>query len=223
MEDRFKRVYETTSRVLEFMNANAADFEQIAIVKTYLDALKAAQSDLTRLGEQKVTTTNEARSATVSRADSREALRDDLRDITDLWKTIASNVGDGGKDKFRTPRSVSDQSLLDAARSFHTEAEPFKNDFIAYGLAPDFLTDLQNDINNFDEIINESDSSRRERIGTNAAFVEPSRDCTKIIGNLDPIVRIKYRQNPQKTAEWIVASHIQRPPKRKTPPRPPKS
>jgi hypothetical protein len=58
--------------------------------------------------------------------------------------------------------------------------------------------------------VNESDTARRERVGTNAALDAPIKTCKTLIEDFDPIIKMHFRDNPQVRAEWLVASHIQR-------------
>jgi hypothetical protein len=53
--------------------------------------------------------------------------------------------------------------------------------------------------------------------GLNASF----RKAMALSSKRDKRVRMKYRDNPAKLAAWTVASHLERTPKKATPPTPP--
>ena len=48
----------------------------------------------------------------------------------------------GLDDKFRLPRSNAERAWLTAARTFHADALPLKDDFIAHEMPADFLDTL---------------------------------------------------------------------------------
>jgi hypothetical protein len=210
MIDRYRRVYEASLRVLSFFTASAADFAGIAIVQTYLAALLENSNLLSQLSVNKVTMTSASRNAVVSKGDKRDLLRDAMLNIVEMWRSMADEFG-GSTNKFRMPYGGSDEILIATARSFLSEALPLREDFTKRGMRNDFLERLQNLTESFEQTANESEDAKRERIGTNAAFTEPAKICQKMLDKLNPIAKQIYRENPQKLAEWLVASHIQRP------------
>jgi hypothetical protein len=46
--------------------------------------------------------------------------------------------------------------------------------------------------------------------GTNAGFAEPLRRCREAVEDVDPIVKMVYRDNASKFAEWLAASRIEK-------------
>lgn len=210
MNDRQRRIFEAGQRTSSFMQAHKTDFTSITVAQTYVNKLNAAIEQMTQLGAEKVTTTGAAKDATLSRGDRRMLLRDSMRDIADQWKSMFDEL-DSEPNKFRMPRGGSDVLILSTARSFHTQATPIENEFLARGFETDFLNVLQQRIDDLAEIIDESEDAQRTRIGTNVALLEPSSTITDTIDRLDPIVKRTYRTNAQKLAEWLVASHIERP------------
>ena len=139
---------------------------------------------------------------------ARDALEDAMQDIADMWKPMAKNH-DNAENKFRMPRG-SDQLRLDTAGSFIEDAAPLKGDFIARGMSPDFINDLTAKRDAFAEVVNESSAARMERVGVNAEIREPLKKCRAAVENVDPIVKMVYRANAAKRAEWLTASHVTR-------------
>lgn len=211
MNSRYRRVYEMALRVISFMNANLESFSAIAVVQTYLNTLNANAAALNKLGIDKIASTDASKSAVLSKGDRRDFLRDMMQNISDIWKSMADEIDSAGY-KFRMPVNQSDQNLVAAARNFFTGATALKAEFISRGMPADFLVKLAEYTDDFEQSINESEDARRERVGVNAAFVEPVRSCTKTVEKLNPIVKMVFRGNPQKSAEWLVASHIERAP-----------
>lgn len=210
MNDRHRRIYEAALRVLTFILAHLADFRDIPLVEQIKTDLTAATDTLTALGADKVTKTGAARDMTIHRGDARQKLTDLMQLITDMWKRIALKTG-GDVNKFRMPRG-GDQDILATAASYAEQAEPVKTEFTDRGFKENFIDVLLAAAAQLAETISETETARRERIGTNAAFDAPARLCRTLIEDLDPIVRMKYADNPRILAEWLVASHIQRPP-----------
>lgn len=211
MNSRYRRVYEMVLRVVSFLNANTGFLSAIPVVQTYLENLDTNVAALTQLGIDKVASTGSAKDATLSKGDSRDFLRDAMQNIADMWKSMADEF-DNTIYKFRMPANQSDQNLISTARVFFTEATPLKAEFIKRGMPSDFLEELTEYTDSFTQKTAESEDAYRTRVGVNAAFVEPTRDCAKIVNKLSPIVKIVFRNNPQKMAEWLVASHIERAP-----------
>ena len=209
MNDRHRRIYEAALRAVNFMTANASDFQSIAVVQTYVASINTANAELLRLGADKVSRTSASRVATHSRGDSRDLVRDAMRDIAEMWRTMFDEL-DEAPNRFRMPYGGSDQNLLATARSFHAEVTPLASEFTVRGMPEGFLGALQDRITIFAEAVNLAETTKRERVGANAGFEEPARTCLRMLEKLDPIVKITYRGNPPKLAQWLVASHIER-------------
>jgi len=209
MNDRERRLYEMFLRVLTFLQANAADFADIPAVAAVVTILLAETPVLGNLGEAKVSDTTTSKDKTIFRGDKRDAVRDAMEDIADMWKPMAKNY-QNAENRFRMPRGVSDQVLIDTARSFVAQATPLRDDFVARGMPSNFINLLTAKIDAFEASIQESSTAKIERVGTNASF-KPSLDaCREAVADVDPIVKMVYRANAQKRAEWLVASHVER-------------
>ena len=195
-------------RVLAFLQANAADFANIPAAAAVIAVLLAETPVLGNLGEAKVSDTTTAKDKTIFRGDNRDAVRDAMQDISDMWKPMAKKF-QGASNRFAMPHG-SDQLLIDTARSFVAEATPLKADFVARGMPDTFIEDLEAKIEAFEASIQESSTAKIERVGTNASF-KPSLDaCREAVADIDPIVKMVYRTNAPKRAEWLVASHVER-------------
>lgn len=216
MNDRIRRLYEMFARVLNFMTANADDFQAIPFVAANVSELQTAVTEISNLAAEKAQNTAAAKDATISRGDRRDNLRDVMQDIADVWRS-AIKEDTSAANKFRMPLGNNDQNLIAAAKSFAAEAGANQQLFLDRGMSADFVADLQTKITAFEEMVNESESARRERVGTNAAFDAPIKQAGNAVGNIEPVVNRTYRNDPQKMAEWMVASHIDRAPKSKNP------
>lgn len=211
MNDRQRRIYEAALRTLAFIIAYFDALQDYPVVVEMKNELTAATGTLTGLGADKVTKTGASKDSTIHRGDARDYLLDLMQDITDMWRRIAPKMG-GDVNKFRMPRG-GDQDILATAESYADQAEPIKTEFTKRAFKDNFIETLRAAITDFSETVNESDTARRERVGTNAALETPVKTCKLLIEDFDPIVKMHFRGHPQVLAEWLVASHIQRAPR----------
>ena len=161
-----------------------------------------------------------AREGTATRAAARQALRDDLEAISRTARALGENTP-GLDDKFRLPRGDNDQTLLNAARAFATDAAPLSSQFISHELPSDFLTGLNSDIADMEAAINHQSGGVGDHVSAGAAIDESIADGMKLVRMLDAIVRNRYANNPATLAEWTSASHTERSPRHSPPTAPP--
>lgn len=127
---------------------------------------------------------------------------------------------DGINDKFRMPRSRSDQSVLATAKAWLDELPQYELDFRSHGMADDFLTVLGDAISSFEASFATPISGVNERVAARALLGESIRRMMIAIRILDQVMRNIYIDQPGKLAAWISASHVEKPPKKKAPPTP---
>jgi len=209
MNDRERREFERALRVFLFLQSNQNDFSDITAAMAAIAVLQTETATLSELGADKVGATSGAKDATLYRGDLRDALDDAMQDIADMWKPMAKNY-ENAQNKFRMPRGGSDQLRVNTAGSFIADAEPLKDAFTGRGMKANFITDLTAKKDAFAEVVEDSIAARLGRIGVNAAFREPLKKCRAAIDDVDPIVKMKYRDNPAKLAEWLSASRVER-------------
>lgn len=217
-----RRQTEMLVRVDNFGKENAADFPAGSAGAQAFAAISQAVAELTQLGGDAVAAEDARLSSTARRSMAREEIYKDLLAISQTARALALD-NEVFTDRFRIPRkNLNDETLLQAARAFAADAAPLKNDFIAYGLPADFLTDLNADIEKFEQITDDQDESNRERISANAeidAIIEQAMIARR---KLDVIVPNVFRGNAGKLADWASASHVERAPQKQapTPPQP---
>jgi hypothetical protein len=162
--------------------------------------------------------------STGSKAAARDELRRDLEAISRTARALAMSTP-GLEDKFRAPRSISDQALLATARAFAADALPLKTEFTRRGMPDDFLEDLASDIEEFEQAINQKIQKREVHIAATAAIDTVIERGVNAVRELDAIMRNKFADDPASLAAWLSASHTQRTPRQTTaspsPPPPP--
>jgi hypothetical protein len=154
-----------------------------------------------------------ARQGTITRAEARAALREDLEAINRTARELDDQSGLNAK--FRLPRPFNDQQLLEAARAFATDALPLKESFIAHELPANFLEHIETDIAAMKEAIGNQSGGIGDRVAAVAAIDEAIERGTVLTRKLGAIMKNKYGNDRATIAEWTSASHTERPPRRR--------
>lgn len=118
------------------------------------------------------------------------------------------------EDKFRLPRSEGDQELLNAARTFAADAEPFKAEFVKRGFNADFINDLLSVADEFDAAINQKAHRTRRHVAATAGIDEVIGRGLHVVGELDALVRNIFAGDASALAAWESASHVERLPRK---------
>lgn len=215
MKDTERRGYEMLVRVDEFFTSRTVDFPSDSMAGTLLTSLREQVTVIEDKASQQSVGFNTRREGTTSRAIARENLRDQMEAISRTAASLAlADTTPGIEDRFRMPRGSNDQSLINAARAFATEAEPIKRFFIGYGLPPNFIDTLMTSIAAFEEAIARQNSGRDTHVSATTAIDGALERGINLVRQLDAIVRNKYRDQPPQLAAWESASHIERSPRR---------
>ena len=212
MDDESRNYYNTFVRVRDFGDENVADFKagteganNFGITAAQVKILE--QSGAKQISGVSVQTTRH-KSITIAE------IRADIRTINKTARSLAVD-NPAIADLFRMPAGNNEQTLLAAARAFLTNATPLEAQFIAFDMPVDFLTDLQNDIAEFEQSLTEQSSAIDGRVSATAAIGNAVKTGLDALRRLRAIVTNKYRDNPAKLAAWTSASHVTRPPKKK--------
>jgi hypothetical protein len=151
--------------------------------------------------------------SSTSKAVARDELRRDLEAISRTARVLALYIP-GLEEKFRAPRSVSDQWLLTTARAFAADALPLKTEFTRRGLPEDFLDDLNRDIEAFEQASNQKIREHESQVAATAAIDGALERGINIVRELDVIMRNQFANDPTSLAAWLSASHTEREPRR---------
>ena len=209
MNDSETRRYEMFLRVREFGTMNASHFPAgtlAADLFTRLQNTIAALDDHTTAQSSGI---RAAQESSTSKAAARDDLRRDLEAIARTARSMAFTTP-GMEDRFRAPRSISEQALLSLARSFAADAAPLKAEFIRRGLAANFLEDLNSDIDVFESAITRRIQSRETHVTATAGIDELIDEGVDVVRELGPVIRNIFSDEPSTLAAWLSASHVQR-------------
>jgi hypothetical protein len=150
-----------------------------------------------------------ARGGASSKAVARAALRDSLDAISRTARALALD-NPGLDDKFRLPRSQADQALLSAGRAFAHDARPLAKEFIAHDMPTNFLTELNADLQEFEQAIREHAVGKDTHIAARAGIDTAMEAGLTAVQRLDAIVANRLREDPTTVAVWDSARHVER-------------
>jgi hypothetical protein len=213
MKDTERRRYEMLARVRDFGETHAAAFPSATRGGALFAQLRTVVAELDAHAEAQVTSRSAAIQGTTSRKGAREALRADLEAISHTARAMSLDAP-GLQDRFRLPHGNNDQSLLSAARAFHTSAEPLKADFIKNELPSTFLEDLQSNITQFEQATAVQNNSREAQVAATSAISGAIERGQVLVRQLDAIVRNKFRDDPATLAAWKSTSRAERAPRK---------
>jgi hypothetical protein len=216
MNDNESRKHQMFVRVQQFLGNRASDFQPSSLVKELAVELTAVITQLDTHAAAEASGGSSARQGTVTRAEARAALREDLDAINRTAREMHDQPG--LNEKFRLPRGNNDQQLIATARHFVTDALPLKDSFIAHELSSHFLEDIEVDIEAFLQATGDQSGGKGNRVAASAGIDEAIERGTVITRALGAIMKNKYGNNRATIAEWTSASHTERPPRRRREP-----
>jgi hypothetical protein len=218
MNDTDRLTHQMLVRSRETFAQSISDFSADGVAHQLFADLQAVTNRVEQKAAAYGAGRSDAKQGTQTSSATREALLADLFAIREAGKVMDI------EDRFPYPSRNNDEQLLQMADVFATNALPLRSDFIDHELASDFLEDLAADKAAFQAAI----AGRLNAIGDHIAAREELDDAlargVEIVRKLTSLIKVRYANNPGKLAEWLAASHIQRPPRRaKTtePPTPP--
>jgi hypothetical protein len=212
MRDTVRWRYEMFLRVREYGADRATVFPPTTLAGELFARLDDVIKELDRHTAAQASGQRASMETSGSKAALRDELRRDLEAISRTARAMAISMP-GLEDKFRAPRSISDQALLALARAFAADALPLEAEFIRRGMNDDFLEDLASDIAEFEKAINRRIQNRAAQVAATAAIDPCIERGVNTVRELDAIMRNKYANNAASLAAWLSASHTQRTPR----------
>jgi hypothetical protein len=161
------------------------------------------------LGSRQAQEKGSAKAATEAKRAVRERIRQRMKSIRD---TAVSVEGErpGVSQNFNMPDSTSDESLTEAARAFMAAATPLKSLFLSREMPENFLEELAADVRLFEGLINEQNLHNGSRTAASTLLKDACAQVLTLRRELDPIVRNKYRNDPERLTLWEAASRLER-------------
>ena len=206
MNTKQTRRYEMLTRVRDFGASHAAAFapgshagELLAIVSNVVAEL-ASSSAAQAAGRDVV------RAGIANGHQAREALEADLDAIARTARAISQRVPalDG---KFRLPKVLRAQALLDMARAFVSEAAPFKAHFAQLALDAAFFARVGSDIATFEQALTSQRRGRETRTVAAAAIEQAIDRGVAAVREMEALVHNFYAADQVTLSAWKAASH----------------
>lgn len=219
MKDTERRRYETFLRVREHGASRTTEFPMESLAGELFNGLGRVIEEIDAHTRAQASSQGSVMEGSTSKAAARDQLRRDMEAISRTARAMAMTVP-GLEDKFRSPRSVSDQDLLVRARAFAADALPLKAEFIRRGLPDNFLDELLSDVAEFEQAVNQKMQAREAQVAATAGIDDAIERGVDILRELDAIMRNKYANDPVSMAAWLSASHTERSPRHAAPPQP---
>ena len=171
MEDTHNRRRAMFVRVKDFGIAHSSDFSPDGLGSQLFTQLTGVLTELSGHAANEASSRGAAREGTSTRAAAREALREDLEAINRTARAMAEDTP-GINDKFRLPRGINDQNLLNAARAFAADAAPLSAQFRQHEMPANFLQDLTADIAALETAINHQSGGVGDHVAAGVAIDE---------------------------------------------------
>ena len=223
MNDKETRTFQMLTRFDAFCDTLTGDFAANSIGKQLFANLKTRIAEAESRGAAAASGRTSVRHGTGMRGQAREALREDLEAISRTARMMADDIP-ALLNKFPLPPRGTDQALINAARAFLADAEPYKAQFIAHELPADFLEDLADDIEALETAIADQGSGIGDQITAGAGLGDALDEGVDMVRKASVIIRNKYANRSDVLAALTSAGHIERAPKRRkaepTPPPP---
>jgi hypothetical protein len=197
------------TRVRDFGTERAASFPEDSLGGAQFAIVGGSVETLTREAATQSSGVSSFQQASVSRASAREALRETLQTLSRTARAMAID-NPGLENRFRLPRSGSDQALLNTARAFAADAVEIKAAFIRLEMPANFIEELNADIEDLERAIGSQNSGRGRHVTATASIDAAIERGMSAVRKLDAIVRNKFRQDPATLAAWESARHVER-------------
>ena len=171
-------------------------------------AVKTAKDTMLVAGGTKDSSRGEFRAAAADRQTVVKELRSQMREIAETAKVLdRTGAIPGASLQFRMPRDVM-QDLRDRAEAFKLAAAEYEDDFVAYNSAETFIADLTAAIADFDTVTGRRYTALGKQVGATAGLTATARVGITAVRALNAIMIKRYRDNPEKLAEWKAAQRI---------------
>jgi hypothetical protein len=207
MNIRDIRRYEMLVRLNEFGVAHADLFPPGSGGGQMFATLKSTVDQLQSQAVAQAASKSAVDKGTASKDVARETLRNALLAVTRTAPAVAAATA-GLAEKFRMPRSRSDQRLVVAARAIVQDATPLRDLFVAHHLPPTFLEDLTAAIDAFEGAIQEHADATESRASAGAEIGKALAASVVLVKRMDPVVVNRLSDDAGLLAEWRSAHHL---------------
>lgn len=213
MNDKNRRNSALATRMRGFGAIHEGAFPSNSIGGQRFGELNDLVTKIDQFGSKEAQEKGAAKAAT----EAKNALRDEIRRQMRAMRETALSVEvqqPGISQNFKMPSSLSNESLVEAARAFVAAATPLKHLFLSREMPENFLEVLTNAVQSFEEVVNNYNLHSANRSAAATLLKDACAQVILLRRELGPIVRNKYRNDTEKLLLWERASHLARPSKK---------
>jgi hypothetical protein len=188
-------VYRMLVRVRDFGTANKDQFAEASPAAQMFERVGESVQQLEQFVKQKTTATS---LTAKEKAAARRALQVRLSAVNRTARGIAA-VDPTFRNKFRLPKKVNTENLLNTGRVFLQEAQPLTDIFAAHALQ---VADLEAAVTRFEASIRNRDAGKELSAQAKAKIDEALAAAMKAVRLLDAIVRNQLKNDTGLLAIW---------------------
>ncbi|HEX7316422.1 MAG TPA: hypothetical protein VF297_21140 [Pyrinomonadaceae bacterium] len=172
--------------------------------------LRKAVEDMTEAATTQTSGLSSVQRATAERMTAREVLRQRLQAMVRTARVMAIDTP-GLENKFRLPRSSSDQALLQAARAFVADAVPLKDEFLRHGMDGSFIEDFKEEIADLERAMGQQNTGRGTHVSATVSVESMAERGMNAVRRIDAFIHNTCGDDKATLAAWKSARHIESP------------
>jgi hypothetical protein len=131
-----------------------------------------------------------------------------LKHLVRIARAAAGRVP-GVDRQFRLPRNRNTQiELVTIARNMVEEVERERNLFLEYGFTDERLAEVKELLAEYDRAVEAVDAGRRAHTGARAELEHATDQVMLIVRDLDAMVELRHRDDPEQLASWRSARNV---------------
>jgi len=209
MNDLNVRRLEMSNRVVEFLNANSIPFRKGSPGPQLVNEFKQAVTEIQNLTLAQDSELQESHTRSTSRGNARWALCDALDQITRTSRGMAVSIPEL-EGKFPPAHGLGDSKLHTRACAFAEYAKRYQKDFVNFGMAPDFIDDLNGKIETFERAVTIHAAGRSAHVATSKLVDDAMQSALNILVQLDPLVENYLIGDSALILKWENVRHTER-------------
>lgn len=196
-------------RAKEFLTERQADFAGIPGAVTLIAQLTASVAKVQTTYQKQISEGENARQDYDEVKEAFRTLRGAVREVAGMALAISKREP-GLNELFPIPDGNSRRKLIAEARTAADNAAAHEEKFTGRGLDKSFIQNLRDYADTLENALNAASSSTGKRVGATDTLGKDVDDANDIVQEIDPIVKLVYKNDPANLAAWKFASHIER-------------
>jgi hypothetical protein len=196
--------YQMLTRVVDFGATYLEQFPPTSKAAELLDSIRSAVTKLSGHASLQVSGDGAIRTSARAKLAARKALKSKLNLIDQTARSLKI-------EKFWMPRKSNDQAYIDAGRSFASDAEPLKHEFIDQGLPEGFIDELHAAVRDLERALLDQTGSKQTRAHAIAGFNDVLGQARADLKRFDSLVTNVFNGNKAIMAAWNIARRAGRP------------